>query len=315
MPSFETMKRLSAYLGRDTTFFLADKKWSLETLLEGDGVPQGLKGRLSRFKAYCSNYLKAEEATGRRLELAPSYSRLSPERMAEEERRRLGLGDEPIRDLFSLAEMNGLRILRFPLPEGTGVAGVFLFDEETAGAFALLNSCEPSGLQLLAAAHIYGHYLRDRDAGLIVDSLDMVVDEYVSLYPPREQAAQAFASHFLVPPSKLRALVEKDAGPRGISFDQIILLKRYFGVSARTVLRALKRDDMIGGTRFEEFFRRDPENREEELFGGSSGFEEKVRGLRLRKPRSAASDRYRFIEAEAAWLEKQRPMERQEEKN
>ncbi len=167
VPSFETMKRLSAYLGRDTTFFLADKKWSLETLLEGDGVPQGLKGRLSRFKAYCSNYLKAEEATGRRLELAPSYSRLSPERMAEEERRRLGLGDEPIRDLFSLAEMNGLRILRFPLPEGTGVAGVFLFDEETAGAFALLNSCEPSGLQLLAAAHIYGHYLRDRDAGLI----------------------------------------------------------------------------------------------------------------------------------------------------
>ncbi len=306
VPSFDTMKRLSAYLGRDTVFFLAEKKRSLESLLDGDGVPSSLKANMTRFKAYCAKYLKAEEETGRRLELAPSYSRLSAERMAEEERRRLGLGDEPIRDFFSLAEMNGLRILRLPLSDEARVAGVFLFDEETVGAFALLNSQEPSGLQLLAAAHIYGHYLRDRDAGLIVDTLDMVLDEYVSLYPPREQAAQAFALYFLVPPSKLRALVEKDAGPRGLSFDQIILLKRYFGVSSRTVLRALRREKLIGGSRFEEFFKRDPEGREEALFGNASGFEERNRGLRLRKPRSVTSDRYRFIEAEAAWLEKQK---------
>lgn len=306
VPSFDTMKRLSSYLGRDTAYFLAEKKKSLESLLDGDGIPASLKGNMTRFKAYCADYLKAEEETGRRLELAPSYSRLSAERMAEEERRRLGLGDEPIRDFFALAEMNGLRILRLPLSGEARVAGVFLFDAETVGAFALLNSQEPSGLQLLAAAHIYGHYLRDRDAGLIVDTLDMVLDEYVSLYPPREQAAQAFASHFLVPPSKLKALIEKDAGPRGLSFDQVILLKRYFGVSARTVLRALRREQLIGESRFEEFFRRDPEGREGELFGNASGFEEKSRGLRLRKPRSVPSDRYRFIEAEAAWLEKQR---------
>ena len=52
---------------------------------------------LEHFQRYCEDYL--------RLELAPLYSgHLSAERMAVEERRRLGLGDEPVRDIFALLE-------------------------------------------------------------------------------------------------------------------------------------------------------------------------------------------------------------------
>lgn len=306
VPSFDTLGRLSSFLGKETAFFLSEKKPAFQALFKDETVPPGLARPLARFRNYCETYLRIEEAAGRRLELAPQYARISAERMAEEERRRLGLGDEPIRDLFALVEMNGLRLARQPLPDEARTAGIFVFDAESASAFALLNSQEPAGMQLAAAAHIYGHYLRDRDAGLIVDSVDVVLDEYVSLYPPREQFAQTFASRFLVPPAKLRAVLEKDAGPKGLSYDQVLFLKRYFGVSARTILRALRREALIGEGRFEEYFRRDPEGREQELFGGTSGWEEKARGLTLRRPKAAASDRFRFVEAEAAGLARQK---------
>jgi len=313
VPSFDTLIRIASYLGKEPAFFLSEKVVTFRSLLEGDSIPSGLKRQLSRFRVYCESYLEAEKATGRFIELAPLYKSISAERMAEEERRRLGLGDEPIRDLFSLVEMNGLCLFKEPLPDEARVAGIFVFDVDTARAFALLNSREPAGLQLVAAAHLYGHYLHDRDAGLIVDSVDVVVDEYVSLYPPREQFAQAFASRFLVPPSKLKIIVEKDAGSRGLSYDQVLFMKRYFGVSTRTVLRALRRDNLIGGSRFEEYFRRDAEGREEEIFGNTSGYEEKARLLKLKKTRAVASDRFKLLEAERVQLARQKSRDREEE--
>lgn len=64
-------------------------------------VPEGLgdsaRSILQKFKKYCDEYLRIERRAGRRLELAPLYANISPERLAEEERRRLGLGDEPMR--------------------------------------------------------------------------------------------------------------------------------------------------------------------------------------------------------------------------
>ena len=39
------------------------------------------------------------------------------------QRRRLGLGDEPIRDIFALSELNGCRILRLPIPGGAKLSG------------------------------------------------------------------------------------------------------------------------------------------------------------------------------------------------
>jgi Zn-dependent peptidase ImmA (M78 family)/DNA-binding XRE family transcriptional regulator len=305
-PSFETLLKVAAFLNKNVAYFFEEQKPAFEALFglrETDD--RGLRD-LQKFRAYCDRYLLLEEQTGRRLDLAPEYPRVSPERLAEEERRRLGLGNEPVRDVLALFEVNGCRIVRQTLPEEARIAGVFVFDPERKAAFALVNANEPPGLQVFIAAHLYGHYLMDRADSPIIDNPDVVVDEYVSLYPPREQFAQTFASRFLIPPSKLRELVEKDLRSKSLGFDDVLSLKRYFGVSTRSMLRALRGRGHLPEAKFEEYFKRSPEDREQEVFGSLSGQEERRTRTLFRKSRTIPSDRYRLLAAEAAAAEKAR---------
>lgn len=303
-PSFETLQKVAGFLNKNVSYFFEDKRPAFEALFDRAETDERVRRDLQKFRATCDRYLDLEEATGRRLDLAPSYSRISPERLAEEERRRLGLGNEPIRDVMALCEVNGCRVIRQTLGDEARIAGVFVFDEERKAAFALVNANEPAGLQTQIAAHLYGHYLMDRNDSPIVDNPDVVVDEYVSLYPPREQFAQAFASRFLVPPEKLAELIEKDLRTRSLTFDDVLFLKRYFGVSTRAMLRTLRARDILPEAKFEEFFRRGPEDREQEVFGSLSGQEERRARTLFRKSRTIPSDRFRLLAAEAAAMEK-----------
>ncbi len=303
-PSFETLLKISGYLNKDIAFFFDEKKPAFEALLAEGAVDPGARREILRFRAYCEKYLLLEEQTGRRLDLAPAYSHISPERLAEEERRRLGLGNEPIRDIFGLCEINGCRIARHPFPDESRIAGIFVFDAEHRAAFAAVNSGEPAGLQTLTAAHVYAHYLKDRSESPIVDNLDVVVEEYVSLYPPREQFAQTFASLFLIPRSKLQDLIEKDFRARNLDYEDVLFLKRYFGVSTRAMLRSLRGLGHLPEAKFVECFKRNPEEREGEVFGAATGNEERRARSLFRKPRARAvpSDRFRLLacEVEAA---------------
>jgi len=305
-PSFETLLKIAGFLNKNVSYFFEDKRPAFERLFDRAEADERIRKDLLKFKATCERYLELEEQTGRRLDLAPQYSRISPERLAEEERRRLGLGNEPIRDVLALCEVNGCRIIRQTLPEEARIAGVFIFDEERQAAFALVNANEPPGFQTLIAAHLYGHYLMDRADSPIVDNPDVVVDEYVSLYPPREQFAQTFASRLLVPPGKLRELIEKNLRSKSLAFDDVLFLKRYFGVSTRAMLRTLRGRGFLPEAKFEDFFKRNPEDREQEVFGGLSGQEERRSRTLFRKSRTIPSDRFRLLAAEAAAIEKAR---------
>jgi transcriptional regulator with XRE-family HTH domain len=305
-PSFETLLKVAGFLNKNVSYFFEDRRPPFESLFDRAEADERVRKDLMKFKATCEKYLELEEQTGRRLDLAPQYPRVSPERLAEEERRRLGLGNEPIRDVLALCEVNGCRIIRQTLPEESRIAGVFVFDEERKAAFALVNANESPGFQTLIAAHLYGHYLMDRADSPIVDNPDVVVDEYVSLYPPREQFAQTFASRFLVPPMKLKELIEKDLRSKSLAFDDILFLKRYFGVSTRAMLRTLRGRGFLPEAKFEEFFKRNPEDREQEVFGGLSGQEERRSRTLFRKSRTILSDRFRLLAAEAAAMDKAR---------
>ena len=305
-PSFETLLKVAGFLNKNVSYFFEDRRPAFESLFDRAEADERLRKDLQKFRASCEKYLELEEAAGRRLDLAPQYARISPERLAEEERRRLGLGNEPIRDIMALCEVNGCRVIRQTLADEARIAGIFVFDEERRAAFSLVNANEPPGLQTLIAAHLYGHYLMDRADSPIVDNPDVVVDEYVSLYPPREQFAQTFASRFLVPPGKLRELVEKDFRARSLGFDDVLFLKRYFGVSTRAMLRTLRGRGFLPEARFEEFFKRNPEDREQEVFGALSGQEERRTRTLFRKSRTIPSDRFRLLQAEAAAAEKAR---------
>jgi Zn-dependent peptidase ImmA (M78 family) len=315
-PSFSTLQKIASYLQRDIGFFFQEKPAPSDpfTLLyRAEAVDDRAREELLKFRRYCDAYLQVEALTGRRLELAPLYPQsISAERMADEERRRLGLGDEPIRDVFPLFEANGCRFLRLPMPDDSKVSGVFIFLELKEAAFALVNSAQSLGRQVFSAAHEYGHYLKDRFGGPVIENPDMFIDEYVELYHPREQFAQTFAARFLMPPAKVRELTEKNFRSQRLSFDQALYLKRYFGVSAAAMLRTLRGLGLISKPQFEDFGKIDPGPREKELFGLAGDEDEHAPGVfrkgmggRAAGPTSAAkrrmipSDRFKLLRCEA----------------
>jgi Zn-dependent peptidase ImmA (M78 family) len=327
-PSLTTLNKIASFLKKDIGYFLQEKEGAFNILLrgaEGEGgaelagsarpagpavpaMPEDLdasaRSILQRFKKYCDNYLRLERRANRvgpnrRLELAPLYSNISPERLAEEERRRLGLGDEPIRDVFALSELNGCRILRLPIPANSKLSGAFIFLEDKEAAFALINSADTRGRQAFTAAHEYCHYLKDRYEGPLLDNPDVFVDEYVSLYHPREKFSQTFAACFLMPASKVRAIIEKEFGGRKLTFDHVLYLKRYFGVSFAAMLRNVREMGFVSAAQFEDYIKRDPDIRERQVFGARSG-------ERASAGRPVFSDRYKLLQVEVAKKKKKR---------
>lgn len=270
-PSIIALNRISKYFQKNVSYFLETRENPFSILQADERLNSATKRKLARFQEICEEYLELERVTGRHCQLAPLYSgSLSPQNMAEEERRRLGLGNEPIRDIFRLGETNGCRYFRVSLPEEARISGIFIYLEEKDAAFALINSSLSPGKQVVAAAHLYCHYLRDRNESPIIDNLDVIVDEYVTLYSPREQFAQAFATSFLIPASKVRELVERDIKTRRLSYSEVIFLKRYFGVSTPAMLRTLRLMNYLSRSQFENYFKLEHEAEERAIFGDVS---------------------------------------------
>jgi len=271
-PSLDSLSALATFFKKDISYFMVEKKEEgFRWLLQNPQLDQKARRILKKFQSYVDQYLWLEDLTGRRLNLAPVYTSVTPERMAEQERRRLGLGDEPIRNVLSLLELNGLRILRYPISNEFNISGIHVFIELKQAAFTLVNSHLPYDRQVFTAVHEYSHYLKDRSDDPIVDSPDFFVDEYVTLYHPRERFAQRFASCFMMPRNKVREIVEKDFGKFRLDFDDVLYLKRYFGVHPLDMLSTLREMDYISPTRGKEYLNLDADKREKILFGSLDG--------------------------------------------
>jgi len=323
-PSFSTLEKISGFLKKDVSFFFEHREPPFTMLLRAGGLTDADRSELARFRRYCERYIELEDITGRRLEIAPLYTHSSPERLADDERRRLSLGTGPIRDIFALVELNGLRVLRHPFPEDSRVSGAMVWLEEKNAAFALVNASDSPGRQAFTAAHEYCHYLKDRVDSPVVDHPDVFVDEYVPLYPPREQFAQAFAARFLMPPSCIRDIIDREIRPRRIRYEDVIYLKRHFGVGTQAMLRTLRNESLLRRELFEDYFKRDPEEVERQLFGNVAGdelkrtrtggpggrsalFKGEDAGTALRtRPKAIPSDRYRLLVREARAIQEAR---------
>jgi Zn-dependent peptidase ImmA (M78 family)/DNA-binding XRE family transcriptional regulator len=288
-PSLDSLKSIAEFLKKDISYFVRERETAFERLFSQKTINAQAKSELRRFSKYCDDYLKLEEAAGRRLELAPAYSHLSPERLAIEERRRLGLGDYPIRNIFLLVEMNGLRIYRQSLSEENKISGIFIYFEIKDAAFALINKNLSEAEQIFVTTHEYYHYLRDRYTDPIIDNPDVFMEEYVSLYHPREKFAQTFARRFLMPPTKVKAIIEKDLRSDHLEFEDVVYLKRYFGVSTLAMIQTLKELGYIDYAQYREFQRLDDGAYEKTLFGKSSGVES------IRKGKILTSDRFKSL--------------------
>ncbi len=169
--------------------------------------------------------------------------------LAEQERRRLGIGDAPVPSMIDLLEHEGVKVLLRQFPSDSSISGFFFFAPDI-GPCAVINNGESASRQRFTAAHEYAHFLVDRDErrGEICDT--------VRRREPFEMRANAFAASFLLPAAGVdAALTDLGAEKLRVQPEHAVHLMYHFGVSYDAVLWRLlnlgwinrgQRDELAG---------------------------------------------------------------------
>ncbi|MFQ5899688.1 MAG: helix-turn-helix domain-containing protein [Candidatus Methylomirabilia bacterium] len=121
------------------------------------------------------------------------------ERLAELERARLKLGDDPIGEMPEILERQGIRFIEMSLPEN--ISGLFLHDDKY-GPSIFVNEDHHQRRRMFSCAHEYCHALVDRDRGSVVSRAENR-EELL------EVRANAFAATFLIPEGGVRAFLRR----------------------------------------------------------------------------------------------------------
>lgn len=175
------------------------------------------------------DYLELERITDSPLSISYPAARhventeRQAEGLAEEERRRLGLGDGPLPHLREVLENDvGLRIFAIQLPSKVG--GLFGYDVEL-GACVAMNAKQPWERQRWSLAHEYAHFLTRRERAEVT----VVLDHYKRV-PGAERFADLFAKHFLLPTAGVRRRWEA-AAAGGATAGLLLQQADFWGVS------------------------------------------------------------------------------------
>jgi Zn-dependent peptidase ImmA (M78 family)/DNA-binding XRE family transcriptional regulator len=150
--------------------------------------------------------------------------------LAEQERRRLGLGDARVPSMIDLLEHEGVKVLLRQFPSDSSISGFFFFGPDI-GPCAVINTGESASRQRFTAAHEYAHFLVDREErrGEICDT--------VRRREPFEMRANAFAASFLLPAAGVdAALDDRGAEKLRVQPEHAVHLMYHFGVSYDAVL-------------------------------------------------------------------------------
>jgi Zn-dependent peptidase ImmA (M78 family)/transcriptional regulator with XRE-family HTH domain len=121
------------------------------------------------------------------------------ERLADLERARLRLGEDPLTNLAETLEGQGVRFIEMSLSEN--ISGLFLSDHKY-GPSIFVNEDHRLHRQVFSCAHEYCHVLVDRDRGGLVSRVENREDL-------TEVRANAFAAAFLMPESGVRTFVRR----------------------------------------------------------------------------------------------------------
>lgn len=190
------------------------------------------------------------------------------QRLAEEERRRLGLGNGPLPDLAELLESLGVRTGLVDLPDD--VSGLTLSDSKI-GLFVVTNGAHHYLRRRFSLGHEYAHVVADRDRfGLISRASER--DDMI------EVRANAFAANFLMPEDGIRQFVSglgkgkpsrafaevfdeagsldvegrSDPGTQALQLYDVVRLAHHFGVSRLSALFRLRNLRLLTETEFEQ---------------------------------------------------------------
>jgi Zn-dependent peptidase ImmA (M78 family)/transcriptional regulator with XRE-family HTH domain len=189
------------------------------------------------------------------------------ERVAAQERQRLGLGSAPMGNIAELLETQNVRAAWIELPDD--VSGLTMADQ-AIGVFIVVNSRHASVRRRFSFAHEYAHALLDRDRlGTVSRTTER--DDLL------EVRANAFAAGFLLPaegvrqfmtligkggPSRQRADVFDEGGvveastraapkSQDTQMYDVAELAEHFGVSRLAVLYRLRNLRLVSDSEFE----------------------------------------------------------------
>ena len=293
------LDKLAYLFGRDIREFVADafhEEDSLTALFRAQpavvGEPEVLN-KLRECMALGRELTNLERLVGidRDLSAVASYPFPTPkarweavqqgQRLAEEERRRLGLGHAPLPDISELLESQGVRTGLVDLPND--VSGLTLSDRKV-GLFVVANGVHHYLRRRFSFAHEYAHVVADRDrSGLI--SQTSARDDLI------EVRANAFAANFLMPedgvrqfvaglgkgkPSRLFAEVFDEAGylnvegrsepgTQTIQLYDLVQLAHHFGVSRLSALFRLRNLRLLTEAEFEHLKALDDQGKGKQL--------------------------------------------------
>ena len=157
-----------------------------------------------------------------------SYFKRQGEEAASLERERLGLGQQPVENIFELIRNQGIHIFKRQL-ENKNISGLYI-NHPVAGHCILINYLDDLYRQNFSAAHEYCHALFDSSEGQEVTYL-----KSLNARSELEWRANSFAGNFLV--SKQR--IESDYSPAESYEAWVSLIRRIaerFRVSSQVVI-------------------------------------------------------------------------------
>lgn len=214
-PSLEVLWDLAELYERSTDYFLFQApalpehlSFRLERQKAMQDLPQEVRKVIVRFDELCRAEAEIEQALQkpRKILFEPVTDDRSPQELADKERRRLGLDDQPIRDLHKLLTSQGVRIFMLPIPDipANELSGLSWW-QESYGPCILVNARNNPGRRSFTIAHEYAHLLRADPPTVCALMLDI----------PEERFAYRFAAIFLMPATDLKRSFVEMVGPYG----------------------------------------------------------------------------------------------------
>jgi len=187
------------------------------------------------------NYLELEKIT--HSPLIPKYPNeysidglradLAAEDVANQERKRLGLGDGPIPILRETLEQDvGLRIFYIKI-KPSKYSAMYCYNDELGGCIGI-SLDHPEERRRWSLAHEYGHFLAHRHKA------NMVVMNYYQRLPQSEQFANAFANYFLMPTSGLTMRFNNLQKTKKMVVGDLCTLAHFYGVSVEALTLRLE---------------------------------------------------------------------------
>lgn len=259
------LQKLSRLVGKSVLFFLDEESGSVKISdVDEDDPTQILfsanqavdisqdRDQIERFRQFYRNFAHLARILNQvpsPYSTEPLYNIYKPtpaaaKWMAGKERARLGLrSSSPVRDMLSILESEGVRVISWPL-QTPKLGGCFIFSP-SLGSFVLVKrnlGANSANMLNFVLAHEYCHHLIHRQ------QKGITCDPGGNYRKPEEYFAQWFAANFLMPEEalvpRLITYLEKsasatssDIGASGIITAEIVMhLALDFGVSYTAML-------------------------------------------------------------------------------